>query len=78
MDDEGWFYADEETIGVVDECLAWEDDEFAPHVVTYTEDRNALAKACIARGFYPAVVPADSGVQPRFGRANGKGKIKGV
>ena len=36
-----------------------------------------MARARIARGFYPVVVPADSGGQPRFGRAGSKGKPKG-
>ena len=50
-------------------------------LTAYTEARGALAKARIARGFYPVVVPADTGPQPRFGRAKkpegGKGKSKG-
>ena len=71
VDDEGWFHATEETIDAVDEMLSLEDDEFACILTTYTEARGALAKARIARGFYPVVVPADSGPQPRFGRAGG-------
>ena len=63
------------------EQLAEENEEFAAVLTTYTEARGALAKARIARGFYPVVVPADSGPQPRFGRAKkpegGKGKSKG-
>ena len=75
VDEEGWFYADEETINAVDEFLSFEDEEYAQQVITYTEARNALAKARIARGFYPVVVPADIGPQPRFGRGgNSKGK----
>ena len=78
VDDEGWFHATEETINAVDEMLTQEDDEFAAILTTYTEARGALAKARIARGFYPVVVPADSGPQPRFGRTGGKkGKSKG-
>ena len=57
--------------------LTWEDDEYANILTTYTEARGALAKARIARGFYPVVVPADSGPQARFGRTGGKGKGKG-
>ena len=68
VDEEGWFYADEETINAVDEMLTQDDDEFAAILTTYTEARGALAKARIARGFYPVVVPADSGPQARFGR----------
>ena len=78
VDEEGWFYADEETINAVDESIAYDDDDYANQVITYTEARNALAKARIARGFYPVVVPADDGRQPRFGRSNkGDGKGKG-
>ena len=29
VDEEGWFYADEETIDVVDEGIAWDDEEYA-------------------------------------------------
>ena len=57
--------------------LSHQDEEYAQQVITYTEARNALARARIARGFYPVVVPADSGGQPRFGRAGSKGKPKG-
>ena len=74
-------YVDEDTINVVDEMLTQDDDEFAAILTTYTEARGALAKARIARGFYPVVVPADTGPQPRFGRVKrpegGKGKSKG-
>ena len=76
VDEDGWFYVDEETINSVDEMLTWEDDEFANILTTYTEARGALAKARIARGFYPVVVPADSGPQARFGRTGGKGNGK--
>ena len=51
VDDEGWLYADEETTNVVDETIAMDDEEYAQQVITYTEARNALAKARIARGF---------------------------
>ena len=84
IDDEGWFYADEETINAVDEMMSYDDEEYAAVLTTYTEARGALAKARIARGFYPVVVPADSGLQPRFGRtsqprpkAKSKAKSKG-
>ena len=78
VDEEGWFYADEETINAVDESIAFDDGEYANQVITYTEARNALAKARIARGFYPVVVPADDGRQPRFNRAKkGEGKRQG-
>ena len=73
----GWFHADEETINAVDEMFAWEDDEHAQVVITYTEARNALARARIARGFYPVVVPADTIGPPRYGRVGGKSKGKG-
>ena len=71
VDEEGWFYADEETIHAVGDMLKFEDDEYAAILTTYTEARGALAKARLARGFYPVVVPADAGPQARFGR---KGK----
>ena len=78
VDEEGWFYADEETINAVDEMLTQDDDEFAAILTTYTEARGALAKkARLARGFYPVVAPADSGPQARFGRQGGKRKSKG-
>merc|ERR1712073_25326 len=73
--------ADEETINAIDEQVAEENEESAAVLTTYTEARGALAKARIARGFYPVVVPAGTGPQPRFGRAKkpegGKGKSKG-
>ena len=77
VDEEGWFYVDEETINAVDEMMSYDDEEYAAVLTTYTEARGALAKARIARGFYPVVVPADSGMQPRFGRTGGTGKVKG-
>ena len=77
VDEEGWFYADEETINVVDEMLTQDDDEFAAILTTYTEARGALAKARIARGLYPVVVPADSGPPAHFGRQGGKRRPKG-
>ena len=72
VDEEGWFHADEDTINVVDEQLAQEDDEFAAILTTYTEARGALAKARNTRGFYPVVVPADMGPQARYGRKGTK------
>ena len=57
--------------------LTQDDDEFAAILTAYTEARGALAKARIARGFYPVVVPADSGPQARFGRQGGKRRPKG-
>ncbi len=77
VDEEGWFYADEDTINAVDETIAYDDEEFAQMVITYTDARNALARARIARGFYPIVVPADDGRQPRFSRTSKKGDAKG-
>ena len=84
VDEDGWFHADEETINAVDEMMSYDDAEYAAILTTYTEARGALAKARIARGFYPVVVPADSGLQPRFGRqpqarpkAKAKPKAKG-
>ena len=77
VDEEGWFYADEETVNVVDEMLTYDEDGFAAILTTYTEARGALAKARLARGFYPVVVPADVGPQPRVGRKCGKGEYKG-
>ena len=76
------FYADEDTIHAVDEMLKFEDDDYAAILTTYTEARGALAKARLARGCYPVVVPADAGPQARFGRKGksrpkGKGKGKG-
>ena len=63
----------------MDEFISWEDEDFAQQVITYTEARNALAKARVARGFYPVVVPADFGSEARYGRAaNSKGKGKGA
>ena len=76
VDEEGWFYADEDTIHAVDEMLKFEDDEYAAILTTYTEARGALAKARLARGIYPVVVPADAGPQARFGR-KGKPRPKG-
>lgn len=77
VDEHGWFYVDEETIDQVGETIAMEDAEYAQQVVTYTEAHNALAKDRTARGFYPVVVPADDGRQPRFGHISKKGKGKG-
>ncbi len=57
--------------------LSYDDDDYAAILTTYTEARGALTNARIARGFYPVVVPADSGMQPRFGRTGGQGRGKG-
>ena len=56
--------------------LSWEDEKYTQAVITYTEARNALARARIARGFCPVVVPADTGGQPRFGRTRAGGNCK--
>ena len=83
IDEEGWFYADEETINAIDEQPAEESEEFAAVLTTYTEARGALAKARIARGFYPVVAPEEAvtGTQPRFRRTKkpegGKRKVQG-
>ena len=77
VDEEGWFYADEDVIQTVDEQLGQQGDEYAALLATYTEARGALAKARIARGFYPVVVPADMGPQARYGRKGTKGRGKG-
>ena len=57
--------------------FAWEYDEYAQVVIPYTEARNALARARIASGFYPAVIPADTVGPPRYGRIGGKPIGKG-
>ena len=54
--------------------LAWEDDDYVKVVIAYTEARNALARARIASGFYPAVFPADTIGPPRYGRTGGTPK----
>ena len=61
MDDDGWFHADEDTINAVDNFLSWEDDEYAHQLITFEDARIALARARIARGFYPVVAPAHIG-----------------
>ena len=71
IDDEGNFYADEEAIDEVDALLAFDDDEYSATLVNYKEARDALAKARVHRGFYPVVVPANPGPQPRYGRGDG-------
>ena len=68
--------ADEDTVNAIDESTAYDDAEYAHQVITYTEARNALSKARIARGLYPVVVPADDGRQPRLSRSK-KGDWKG-
>ena len=66
-DEKGWFYADEEAINAVGECLAWEDEDIAQQVITYTEAHHALAKhvprtAFIQRSPLPTAGPSpDSG-----------------
>ena len=49
VDEEGWFYSDEDTINAVDESMAHDDEEYSQQVVSFTEARNALAKARVAR-----------------------------
>ena len=49
VDEEGFFHVDKETIKVVDEMLAWEDEEYAQLVTTYIEAHKALAQARIAQ-----------------------------
>ena len=68
VSNDGYFHATQEVIDEVDEQLAADDQEYANAVMTFTEARSALAKARIARGFYPVVVPADS-ARPSFGRS---------
>ena len=48
VDEEGWFYSDEDTITAVDESMAHDDEEYSQQVISFTEARNALAKARIA------------------------------
>ena len=77
VDDEGWFYVDEDTINAIDEQLTENDDEFAAILTTYTEARGALAKARIAHGFYPVVVPAEPS-WGRPGRSAGKTRAASI
>ena len=67
IDEEGWFYADEETINAIDEQLAEGNEEFAKVLTTYVEARHALAKARIAQGFYPVVVPREPHLHDQHG-----------
>ena len=45
VDEEGWFYVDEEVINAVDEHLGFDDQDYAQQVITYTEAHHALARA---------------------------------
>ena len=79
-DDAGYFYATEEVCDHVDSQLSTEDPEFAQTATNYTTARALMAKARVARGFYPVVVPAtDAGSPPqRKGKGKGKGGINEV
>ena len=57
MDEDGWLFVDEETSNAVDEYLSRIDDEYAQHVIAFTEARIVLARARLARGFYPVITP---------------------
>ena len=73
------FYVTHEIIDSVGQQLAECDKEYAVILFNFLESRNLLAKARIARGFYPVVVPADDGPQPRYGRdkKGNKGGVRG-
>ncbi len=76
VDEEGWFYADKDTIHAVDEIIACEDEYFAQMLINYRAARDALAHARIEHGFFPVEVPADDGRQPRFSQTNKTGVKK--
>ena len=58
--EEGYFIATEAVIDHVDKQNSSGDDEYAQATIDFTSARNALAKARVARGFFPNVVPADT------------------
>ena len=60
VDEEGLFIATEEVIDHIDQQFATEDKDYAQAVVDFNQARNMLARARVARGFYPVVVPTDS------------------
>jgi len=81
IDEEGNFYATQEVVDHVDLQNAANDSEYSLVVSNYLAARGALAKARVARGFYPVVVPAGS-PPPQFGKGKSKrrrpkGKGKG-
>ena len=56
------------TIQAVDEQIARVDKCYERAFMTYVQARGLIAKARIARGFYPIVILADDGEQAQYGR----------
>ena len=80
MDEEGHFVSTEDVVEEVDAQIASEYTDFANAVLNFQQSMDLLAKARIARCFYPLVVPA--GYTPpgpsRTSQAKGsKSKSKG-
>ena len=73
-DDAGYFYATEEVCDHVDCQLSTEVPEYAQAATNYTTARALMAKARVARGFYPVVVPATDAGSPPQRKGKGKGK----
>ncbi len=51
--------ATEEVVGRVDQTHAKDDADYAKAVLDFHTAKGVLAKARVARGFFPVVVPAD-------------------
>jgi len=72
VDDEGYFYGTEAAIDLASASIAEYDPEYEAVLVTYTDARDLLKKAQVARQFYPVVVPV--GFTDRKGKGKGKGE----
>lgn len=84
FDDEGYTYATEKGVDALDDQAAEGDAEYEQALLDFRQSRDVLAKARIARGFYPVVVPAGFAPDkvaarnsPSSGKKGGKKKGKG-
>ena len=67
-----WWTSGQAAVDEHDTLIAQEDPEYHQALISFTEARDALRQARVAREFFPVVVPASV-----FVRAKGKGKGKG-
>ena len=71
-----WWTSSETALAEQDAHLAHEDPEYASALLSFTEAREALRHARVARDFFPVVVPSSAFTRTvRSGKGKGKGRM---
>ena len=72
-----WWTSDQAAVDAHDQLIAQEDPDYHHALISFTEARDALRQARVAREFFPVVVPASAFVRAKTkGKGKGKGKSK--